>query len=256
MSLTLNMVGGGSGGLKATDALLRVQAPAGSTVTITKGTATKTDLGHENADDNSIYDYYFIIHASQFDSVNPWTVTATLNDETSNSTIVIDAADEYDVVLWYPYWILKNGLFVERTFERYGGNSSATAETGSMVYAMTDGNWSTYWTDSTLDVSIYSTMVVVLTGAMFRYYERFGLRTSRTSITSQNQNIFGTTAISIGTSNSQVTTEVTERTEYTLDLSNVTGAYWLGFTMEGTSALNDPTFKRGGFRVTDVYFLR
>ena len=101
MSLTLNMVGGGGGGLKSTDALLRVQAPAGSTVTISKSTTTKTDLGHENADDHTVYDYYFIIHQSQFDGVNPWTVTATLNGETATDTIIIDAADEYDLVMAY-----------------------------------------------------------------------------------------------------------------------------------------------------------
>lgn len=106
MSLTLNMVGGGGGGLKATDALLRVQAPAGSTVTVSKGTTTKTDLGHENADDHTVYDYYFIIHASQFDSVNPWTVTATLSGDSASDTIVIDTADEYDVVF---YAILPSG---------------------------------------------------------------------------------------------------------------------------------------------------
>lgn len=101
MSLTLNMVGGGGGGLKATDALLRVQAPAGSTVTITKGTTTKTDLGHENADNHTVYDYYFIIHQSQFDSVNAWTVTATLGTQIATSVVLIDLADEYDLVLSY-----------------------------------------------------------------------------------------------------------------------------------------------------------
>lgn len=90
---------GGGGGLSATDALLRVQAPAGSTVTITKGGTTKTDAGHENADDHTVYDYYFIIHASQFDGVNPWTVTATLGGESASDTVIIDSADEYDVEL-------------------------------------------------------------------------------------------------------------------------------------------------------------
>ena len=99
MSLTLNMVGGGGGGLSATDALLRVQATAGSTVVATKGTVTKTDLGHENADDNTVYDYYFIIHQSQFDGVNPWTVTATLGSYASVDTIIIDAPNEYDISL-------------------------------------------------------------------------------------------------------------------------------------------------------------
>ena len=53
-----------NGGLSASDALLRVQAPAGSTVTITKGTVTKSATGHENAEDHSVYDYYFVIHES------------------------------------------------------------------------------------------------------------------------------------------------------------------------------------------------
>lgn len=97
MSLTLNMVGGGGGGLSATDALLRVQAPAGSTVTITKGTITKTDNGHENASNPLFYDYYFIIHQSQFDSVNAWTVTATKGSFTWSDTVVVNNSDEYNV---------------------------------------------------------------------------------------------------------------------------------------------------------------
>lgn len=126
MSLTLNMVGGGGGGLSATDALLRVQAPAGSTVTISKGTTTKTDLGHENADDHSVYDYYFIIHASQFDSVNPWTVTASLAGEDDvTDTIIIDAADEYNLVMKFGLYIYNRGVV-----------SSAA---GSLVVGKNDG---------------------------------------------------------------------------------------------------------------------
>lgn len=99
MSITLNMVGGGSAELEATDAVLRVQAPAGAIVTISKGTTTKSDAGHENADDSSVYDYYFIIHQSQFDSVDPWTAVASLNGKTASKTIIINIADEYDLVL-------------------------------------------------------------------------------------------------------------------------------------------------------------
>lgn len=86
------------GGFNRHDALLRVQALAGSLVTITKGQYHKSDLGHENAQDHTVYDYYFIIHQSQFDSVNSWTVTAALNGEVSINTIIIDSADEYDLV--------------------------------------------------------------------------------------------------------------------------------------------------------------
>lgn len=100
MSLVLNMVGGG-GSFTATDAILRVQAPANSIVTISKGATTKTDLGHENKDRPTTYDYYFIIHQSQFDSVNAWTVTATRGTESNSTTIIINASDEYDVSIGY-----------------------------------------------------------------------------------------------------------------------------------------------------------
>lgn len=102
---------GGGVGLKSSDSLLRVIAPAGSTVTITKGAVSKSDVGHENASDPTVYDYYFIIHSSQFDSVNPWTVTATLNGESMSDTVVINASDEYDITLVWLY-VIKNGYFV------------------------------------------------------------------------------------------------------------------------------------------------
>lgn len=102
MALTLNMVGGGSGGgMSATDAILRVQAPANSVVTISKGGVSKSDNGHENADNNTIYEYFFIIHQSQFDSVNAWTVTATRGTDTNSKTIIVNTSDEYYVAIGY-----------------------------------------------------------------------------------------------------------------------------------------------------------
>lgn len=136
MSLTLNMVGGGGGGLSATDALLRVQAPAGSIVTISKGSVSKSDNGHENADINTIYDYYFIIHQSQFDSVNAWTVTATRGDDTNTSTIIIDSPDEYGLVFSYhvPILTYQEVEYIEST----GGTSSSAKQYINTNYATTD----------------------------------------------------------------------------------------------------------------------
>lgn len=85
----------------STDALLRVQAPAGSVVTMTRGGTTKIDNGHENKNDSEIYDYYFVIHQSQFSSTNEWTVMATLGEEMTSDTIIINASDEYNMSLYY-----------------------------------------------------------------------------------------------------------------------------------------------------------
>ena len=99
----------GSRSLATTDALLRVQANAGSVVTIVKGTTSLIDYGHVNIDDNSAYDYYFVIHESQFDSVTPWTITGTWQGETSTAEIIIDTPDEYDIRLWHILRLIQNG---------------------------------------------------------------------------------------------------------------------------------------------------
>lgn len=138
---------GGGGGLQSTDAILRVIAPAGSTVTISKGGVSKSDLGHENAADTSLYDYYFIIHASQFDSVNPWTVTATLGSDTDSSTIIIDTADEYDVVLEYGYFLYRDGNeYTSRTggWSVINGSGTLTKNATDMLVKSTSTSSSTF----------------------------------------------------------------------------------------------------------------
>ena len=106
-----NTGGGGGGGFNANDAILHVQAPAHSIVTIAKGSYHKSDAGHERASDSSVYDYYFVVHQSQFDSVTPWTVTATLDSSTIQKPIIINAANEYDMVLYYSFYLLNGSSY-------------------------------------------------------------------------------------------------------------------------------------------------
>lgn len=162
---------GGGGGLQDTDALLRVQAPAGSVVTITKGGMTKTDHGHENADDNSVYDYYFVIHQSQFDSVNPWTVTATLDTQTATSTIIIDSADEYDVELSYRFYLYNYGTIETAisgglvTGGNYGISPTRTFNADNFYMrgagASQSGANGTEVTDNLIDLTPYSKLCAV-----------------------------------------------------------------------------------------------
>lgn len=132
--------GGGGEGLKATDAILRVIAPAGSTVTISKGAVSKSDAGHENASDHTWYDYYFIIHASQFDSVNPWTVTATLGTQSISETIIIDSADEYDVALLYTLYLVKNGVTQDGAFVATGKIPASASSSSASTPTITQGS--------------------------------------------------------------------------------------------------------------------
>lgn len=100
---------GGGGIFGDQDAIVRVTAPAGSTVTFSRGTVTKSSTGHENADDSSIYDYYFVVPASAFSS-NPWTVTGTLGASTDTYPVVVNDSREYDVELIYALFLLRKGV--------------------------------------------------------------------------------------------------------------------------------------------------
>lgn len=104
-----NCSAGGGGGLPDNAAILRVMAPTGSTVTLTRGGITKTSTGHPNADDASQNDYYFIIPQTAFSS-SPWTVTATYGGKTDTQTVVIESADEYDVLMSYDFFLVRNGV--------------------------------------------------------------------------------------------------------------------------------------------------
>lgn len=216
---------GGGASLKATDALLRVQAPAGSTVTISKGTTTKTDLGHENALDPTMYDYYFIIHQSQFDSVNPWTVTATDGMDTVTETVIIDAADEYDVQI----------VLVRRLF--WNGDK-CTSITGGWSY---DG-WGTIYGTVTFEDDLMkmigngsgSTLIATVNPIDVTNYSKLVYKGTRVSAVAQYGNVC--TQMSglysrkdPGTSAQVITYNEngTGPTDKALDISSLTGSYYV-----------------------------
>lgn len=103
MSYVFNMVGGGSGsgGPSASDAILTVTVPTGSTVTMTKGGVTLTPTMWVQAADPTLDCALFVISPSLFDAQNPWTVTATLGTNTASDTVTISTNKQYDIVLSY-----------------------------------------------------------------------------------------------------------------------------------------------------------
>lgn len=219
----LNMVGGGGGGLKSTDAILRVIAPAGSTVTISKGGVSKSDLGHENASDTSLYDYYFIVHASQFDSVNPWTVTATDGVDTATDTIIIDSADEYDVELSYKFYLYKSGneyTSVTGGFEYLAILSGSYSEVAPVKNASSirlapsgSSKQSSAVTVNAIDLTDYSTLYVNITefDRTASGYRDFFVKSSRTS---------GTTFAG--------DTQIDNTGVFSIDVSSLSGSYYVG----------------------------
>lgn len=243
---------GGGGSLQATDAILRVIAPAGSTVTISKGGVSKSDAGHENAADNTLYDYYFIIHQSQFDSINPWTVTATLGSDTKSDTVIIDAADEYDVILSYDLYFVRNGIVQDGFTATLSGISSAsiTQGDGYLEHDVPQVNSSFtalyYGVKQNFPIG-YN--YLVYDGQQKGFYQSpgtcpaFGL-ISTLATGSSNSTFIAYTGTRNARDNNYIARDV-----YTLDISNVSGDYWVGSSI-ASSANQSVT---GGERVFNLY---
>lgn len=105
--MIINMVGGG-GGFAPSNAIVGVTAYAGSTVTISNGTVTKTvtaDKSHVLSDLSNFAIYYFGIPSSMFSASVPWSIVAEYQGEETTATIFVDTNAFYDIVLTYriPY---------------------------------------------------------------------------------------------------------------------------------------------------------
>ena len=92
--------GGGGSFARADDAVLAVEVPSGSTVTLTKGGVTKeatswTDMGSVG----SIV-FLFPVKKATFDN-SPWTIAATNGTESASQSITINASGLYRAALSY-----------------------------------------------------------------------------------------------------------------------------------------------------------
>ena len=99
----------GSGGPSASDAILTVTVPTGSTVTMTKGGVTLTPTMWVQAADNTLDCALFVIAPNLFDSQNAWTVTATLGTDSASDTVMISSNKQYDLALSYRPYIYRRG---------------------------------------------------------------------------------------------------------------------------------------------------
>lgn len=157
---------GGGSGPSASDAILTVTVPTGSTVTMTKGGVTLTPTMWVQAADNTLDCALFVIGPSLFDAQNAWTVTATLGTDTASDTVTISANEQYDMLLEYNFYLFKSGYGAVVPLT-YGGQQNATVrvETNEIVVSSPSTTYVDLWLNNTnaIDLSLYGRLVVVAT---------------------------------------------------------------------------------------------
>ena len=166
-------VGGGGAFATENDAVLRVTAPTGSTVTIAKGGITQPGPGFISSTNANQELYFFTIKAAQFDSENAWTVTATNSGSTATTTIVINSNREYNVTLSYR---LPAGYqeveYIESTGSQYLYAGVSAAQVGKGIIKgriTTAANYTALFgaCNSTTEISNQQTLAYIPSSGLF-----------------------------------------------------------------------------------------
>lgn len=249
--MIFNMVGGGGGGLKNTDAVLIVTVPTGSTVTATKSGVTLTPTIWVQNADNTLDTAIFAIKASAFDSVNPWTVTASLGTYTKSETIIIDAPNEYQIEIGYTLYLLKDGVGESGyefsnsvTYVSSSDKGNVTSHTGYVQLTTTGGYVMVWSSTSKADLTNYNTLYAHIdlvtsvtdsgVNVKFRGASLFPLADAY-----PNTGSSGTLANYV---NEYANVTSTGETVLQLDVSALSGGYYINLSVGGRSSNNGTVY--------------
>lgn len=246
MSVTINRSGGG-GSIQPTDALVRVVTDYGSSVSVTAGGATKNlkplviigDAGHSC--------YYDLVKPGAFSS-NARSYSVTLGGNTVSDTLVVNAAGEYTkpISFWNGEFYLNGNQYPEIT----GGWSArniryAATDEGATVHAVTpdfDTSGSTMiatvdtsdysdvsgsvQTNNAIDLTEYSTITFTVNKSYVGYSRRIFYYVTATDTASGG--VFSPAA--------QIVTTTAGDQTVSLDVSGLTGSYYVGFNLIANGA--------------------
>lgn len=235
MSLVINMVGGG-GSFNPSDALIHVNAPLGSTVAFEKNSVVVATILPAKAFanvDGVTADYYYPVKSANYGT---WTVTATLSEDSASDTVTVNAAKQYDMELSYAMYLFKAGA---GAIVQFGTNNRA-----QVVTTITSDYIDTVCSNSSQQGSLYTANTVDFTGyetlhfSIFCTYEpvnsvNYGLRMHVTS----NQPV-ADTANPAAVAN--LAFDVNSAfTEYDVDVSSISGSYYVGIWGVGSYRCNN-----------------
>lgn len=256
--------GAGGGGISSNVAVLQVTAPNGSIVTITNGSFSKTQdasKSHISDSDSTQSVYIFSIAPANFGA---FTVTALHSGYSGTGTVTISSVKVYSVTIAYDFYLLYNKNFVDSvTWTLTGSPGSMTKITDSIDFrTMNSGNYATLaTTDSAYTIDPFTTLHV-----KFVKHGNSGTNYGQSKSTDTCPAIILSTGIPTITTSTAVVSNYTAlqkftvtnnflyTEEYALDVTNVSGSYYISLSISGSpyGANNQPFL--GAMWLSDIWF--
>ena len=225
--------GGSGGALSASDAILVVTVPTGSTVTATKAGVALTPTMWVTAADPTLDCAIFSIKSSLFDVANPWTVTATLGTNSASNTVTIDSNKQYDLELFYDYIFydsgyMDNALACTNVYGDNGTQSLTNQNNALTIYNdYTSGNQALTWFTGIyekIDVTDYSALELVVQSRTAYSNSRCAIGLFSTG--TKYENMVWTAQVTLPTA------AISSETTYTVDISSISGSFYAGLLNE------------------------
>lgn len=251
MSLTINRIGG-SGGISESNAILIAHVPTGSTVTASKGGVTLTPKMWVSGSTANEDVAMFIFSPAQFDSVNPWTITATDGEFTKSKSVLITENKEYEVTIIFRFYFVKDGQLVLRSL--VGRTSAVITQTQDYLRFASNGNAVALTTsEEMINLSKYSNLVLKLISDGTRYGQSW--------YTSSNVPVLGVSTV-LPTVSGDAVNNVTLKTflktasgvitgvDFSVNVSDRTDSMYIVLTISGSSSLSETS---GYINILDLY---
>jgi hypothetical protein len=244
MSVTINTSGGGGGGsIQSTDALVRIVTDYGSSVSVTAGGTTKNLKPLQIIGDSGKSCYYDLVKPGNFSSTAR-SYTASLGSDTASGSLVVNAAGEYtsDLSYWDGQlylngnqytshtggWVAKKVKFADYTSGGYQVSAAYPTlefESDTMVASISTSDYANYsgsvLTANAVDITNFNTITFELNNS--------GIGYTRTVICY---------VTNVDTQEGGIYSPAVNNTEYytgdktvTLDISGLTGNYYVGFNI-------------------------
>lgn len=148
----------------------------------------------------------------------------------------------------WEFFVLRKGVFNSTyLFQVHNGDGEIISGDNAAIVKIHNNGYLTLYAVTKLDVSKKNAIEIAVTKGLSAYNVRFGLVSTKTSIDEQHENIFNVASVTFTPTSNSITPG-----KRTIDVSALSGEYWLGCTVEGSGALDDSVYGKGGVSVEDI----